>query len=85
MPHNNECKMNIKARMEQSEEGREGLKKEEQRQDRHLERGDMRSVERDPELKRAEEEHKRKLVEIENDGGPRERERGRKRSEKNEP
>ena len=46
MPHNNECKMKIKARMEQSEEGREGLKNEEQRQDRHLERGDRRSVER---------------------------------------
>ena len=35
-------------------EGREGLKKEEQRQDRHLEKAVMRSVEEDPELRRAE-------------------------------
>ena len=71
MPHNNECRMISKARMEQSEEGREGLRKEEQRQDRHLEKVVMRSVEEDLELRRAEEGHKRKLVEIENDGGTR--------------
>ena len=69
--------------MEQSEEGREGLKKEEQRHDRHLEKAVMRSVEEDPELWCGEEEHKRKLVEIENDDGPR-GERGRKRSEEEE-
>ena len=38
MPHNNECRTRTRARVEQSEEGREGLKKEEQRQDRHLEK-----------------------------------------------
>ena len=74
MPHSNDCRMRIQAGMAQSEEGREGLKKEEQTQDRHLERAVLRNVERDPELKRAEEEHKRKLVEIENDDGPRESE-----------
>ena len=68
--------------MEQSEEGCEGLKKKEQRQDRHLERADLRSVERDPELKRADEEHKRKLVEIENDDGPRDTESGAEREAK---
>ena len=57
--------------MQQSEDGREGLKKEERRQDRHLEKAVMRSVEEDTELWRAEEEQKRKLVEIENDDGPR--------------
>ena len=57
--------------MEENEEGREGLKKEEQRQDRHLEKAVMRSVDDDPELRRAKEEHKRKLVEIKNDDGPR--------------
>ena len=52
-------------------EGREGPKKEEQWQDRHLEKAVMRSVEEDPELMCAEEQRKRKLVEIENDDGPR--------------
>ena len=56
--------------MEQNEEYREGLKKEEQMQDQHLEKAVMRSVEEEPELRRAEEEHKRKLVEVENDDGP---------------
>ena len=56
--------MRIRARMEQNEDGRE-LKKEEPRQDRHLEKAVMRSVEDDPELRRVEEEHKLKLVEIE--------------------
>ena len=65
MPHNNECRTRMKARMEQSEEGREGLKKEDQRQDRHLEKAVMRSVSDDLELSRAEDEHKRKLGEIE--------------------
>ena len=51
--------------MEECEEGREGLKKEEQKQDRHFEKAFMRSVDDDPDLKRAEEEHKRKLVEKE--------------------
>ena len=36
MPHNNDCRK-IRARME-NEEGREGLKREEQRQDRHFEK-----------------------------------------------
>ena len=45
--------------MEQSEDGCEGLKKEEQRQDRHLEKAVMRSVnDDDPELRRAEDEHR---------------------------
>ena len=66
-----ECKTRIISRMEQSEHGREGLKKEERRQDRHLEKGVMRSVGDDPELRRAEEEHERELVEIENEDGPR--------------
>ena len=57
--------------MEETEEGREGLKKEEQRQDRHFEKAVMRSVDDDPELRHAEEEHKRKLAEIENDDNPR--------------
>ena len=30
LPHNNECRTRIKARMEQSEEGREGVEKDEQ-------------------------------------------------------
>ena len=59
MPHNNEFRTRIRARMEQNEEGREGLKKEEQRQDRHLEKAVMRSVNGDPELSRVEEEHER--------------------------
>ena len=71
MAHNNECRMRIRSRMEQSENGRDGLKKEEQRQDRHLEKAVMRSVSDDPELRRAEDEHRRTLVEIENDDGPR--------------
>ena len=62
MPHNNERRMRISARMEQREEGREGLKKEEQRQGRQFEKAVMRSVSGDPELSRAEEEQKRKLV-----------------------
>ena len=71
MPHNNECRMRIRARMLQNEDGREGLKKEEQSQDRHLKKAVMRSAEEDPELRHAEKEHKRKLVEIENDDGSR--------------
>ena len=71
MPHNNECRMRIRSRMEQGEDGREGLKKEEQRQDRHLEKAVMRSVSDDRELRRAEDEHKGNLVKLENDGGPR--------------
>ena len=74
MPHNNECRKRIRSRMEQSKNGREGLKKEEQRQDRHLEKAVTRSVSDDPELRRAEDEHKRKLVEIDNEEGPRESE-----------
>ena len=38
--------MRIRARMEQNEHGREGLKKEEQRQDRHFEKTVMRSWEK---------------------------------------
>ena len=60
-----------KGEMEQSEEGREGLEAEEQRQDRHLEKAVMRSVSSDPDPSRAEDEHTRRLVEIENDDGPR--------------
>ena len=41
------------------------------RRDRHLGKVVARSVEEDPHLGRAEEEHKRKLVEIENDDAPR--------------
>ena len=74
MPHHNEYGTRIRARMEQREAGCERLKNEKQRQDRHFERAVMRSVSDDPELSRVEEEHKRKLVEIENDDGPRERE-----------
>ena len=76
--------MRIRARIDLNEEGREGLKKEEPRHDRHVEKAVMRSVEEDPALRCAEEEHKRNLVEIENDDGPR-GERGRKRSEEEEP
>ena len=65
MPHKNDCRKRIRDRMEECEEGREGLKKEEQKQDRHFEKAFMRSVDDDPDLKRAEEEHKRKLVEKE--------------------
>ena len=83
-PRNNECRTRIRAREEQSEEGREGLKKEEQRQERHLEKAVMRSVSDDPELSRAEEEHKRKLVEIENDNGPRESEAERQVKKRNQ-
>ena len=53
MPHDNEWRM-TRARMEQNEDGREGLKKGEPRQDRHLEKAVTRSVEEDPELRRAE-------------------------------
>ena len=67
MPHNNECRMRIRSRMEQSGDGREGLKKEEQKQDRHIEKVVMRSESDDPELRRAEEEHAQKT------GGDRER------------
>ena len=54
---------------EQNEDGRERLKKVEQRQDRYLEKAVMRSVDEDPEHRRAKEEHKRKPMEIENDDG----------------
>ena len=54
MPHKNECRMKIRARMLQNEDGREGLKKEEQRQDRHLKKVVMRSAEEDPKLRRRE-------------------------------
>ena len=47
-----------KGEMEQIEEGREGLEAEEERQDRHLEKAVMRSVSSDPDLSRAEDEHK---------------------------
>ena len=57
--------------MEQSEDGLEGLKKDDQRQDRHLGKAVMMSVNNDLELRRADDEHKRKLVEIENEDGPR--------------
>ena len=55
MPHNNDCRKRIRARMEESEEGRERLKNEEQRQDRHFEKDVKRSVNDDPEFKRVEE------------------------------
>ena len=57
--------------MEHNEDGREGLKKEQQRQDRQLEKAVARSVQEDPALREAEEEHKRELVETENKDGPR--------------
>ena len=44
---------------------------EQQRRDGHLEKAVARSVEEDPALRRAEEEHKRKLAEIESDDGAR--------------
>ena len=50
MPHNNEGGTRIKTRMEQSDDGREGLKREQQRLDRHLEKAVVRSVEEDPAL-----------------------------------
>ena len=83
MPHNNECRSRMRARLEQNEDGREGLKTEGQRQDRHLEKAVLRSVEGDPELRRAEEEQKRKLVEIENDDGPAEGEAEREAKRRN--
>ena len=55
--------------MEQDEDGREGLKREQQRQDRHLEKVVARRVEEDTALRGTEEEHKRKFVVIENDFG----------------
>ena len=51
--------------MEQDEDGREGLRKVQQRQDRHLEEAVARSVDEHPALRRAEEEHTQKLAEIE--------------------
>ena len=60
---------------------REGLKKEEQRQDRNLENAVSRSD--DPELSRAEEGHKRQLVEIENVDGPKESEAERQVKKRN--
>ena len=58
-------------RIEQNQDGREGLKQEEQRQVRHLAKAVVKSVEEDSELGRTEWEHKRKLVGTENDDGPR--------------
>ena len=84
MPHTNDCRKRIRARMEENEEGREGLKREEQRQDQHFEKAAMRGADDDPELRRAEEEHKRKLLEIENDDGPRGSE-GERDAKKEEP
>ena len=55
--------------MEQDEDGREGSKREQQRQDRHLEKVVARRVEQDTALRGTEEEHKRKFVVIENDDG----------------
>ena len=47
MPHNNECRMRIRTSMEQDEDdGRVGWKKQQQRQDRHLEKVVARSVEK---------------------------------------
>ena len=57
--------------MEQNEDGREGFKKEQQRQDRHMEKAVVRSVDEDLALRRAEEEHKRTLVDIDSEDGPR--------------
>ena len=71
MPHNNECRTRNGTTMEHNEDGREGLKKEQQRQDRQLEKAVARSVQEDPALREAEEEHKRELVETENKDGPR--------------
>ena len=85
MPHNNECRLRIKARMEQSEEGRDGLKKEEQRQDRHHERGDMRSIEREKKKSSAKRRSISENLWRSRTMMVRERERGRKRSEKEEP
>ena len=70
MPHNNECRMWIRTSMEQSVDGSQGMKGP-QRQDRHLEKAVARSVEEDPAFRLAEEELKRKLVEIANEDGSR--------------
>ena len=59
MQHYSDFRKRIRARMEEHEEGREGLKREEQRQDRHFEKAVMRSADGDPELRRPEEEHTR--------------------------
>ena len=56
--HNNECRMRNMTKMEEDEDGRERLKKEQQRQDRYLQKGVARSVEEDPALRRAGEKHK---------------------------
>ena len=71
MPQNNDCRKRIRARMGESAEGHEGLEKEERRQDRYFEKAVMRSMDDDPDLQSAEEEHERNLVEIETDDGAR--------------
>ena len=60
MPHDNECRTKMRARMEQGDDVREGLKKGEHGQDRQFEKAVMRSVGDDPELSWAEEEHRQK-------------------------
>ena len=47
MPHNNECRMRIRTRMEKDEDGREGLKNEQRSPDRNLEKAVARSSEED--------------------------------------
>ena len=70
MPHNSACRLRIVKRIEQ-DEGREELRREQQRQGRRPERACARSIEEDPALKRAEEEQQRKLPEIKTDDGAR--------------
>ena len=53
------------------------------KKDRRPEKAITRSVEGDPELRRAEEEHQRKLVECENDDGSRESEAEREAKRRN--
>ena len=48
MPHKNACRLKIAENIGQDKEGRDGLKREHQRQERHDEGGIARSVEHDP-------------------------------------
>ena len=50
MPHNDECRTRMRTRMDQSEDGREGWKREQHRPDEHLNKAVARSVKEDPAL-----------------------------------
>ena len=66
-----ECSMKTKTSTTQDADGRRWSKKEQQRRDRLLDKIVPKSIEKDPALWRIEEEHKRKLMDIANDDGPR--------------